>query len=228
MEATSLEHICKSAGFTRGAFYSNFASKDSLLAALAEDEYSGLIGRLRATVEGWATRAPIGEGGAGADGGAESAAPGSGDPSMEALLFEALDAIGVNRDLYLLHSELLMRSIRDPEWAARFLDINLEFVDELGRVLQWILEASGRELVRPLQALTHSVVGIVMRASGVAAWRESSAAASRGTAGAHSNASSPQSGAGPSRPSARESAGCEILEVVLQVLYASSRPKPRS
>lgn len=53
MEATSLEHICKATGFTRGAFYSNFSSKDSLLAALAEEEYAGLIERLRATVERW-------------------------------------------------------------------------------------------------------------------------------------------------------------------------------
>ena len=47
IEATSLEHICSVAGFTRGAFYSNFSSKDSLLGILAEAEYSDLIQRLR-------------------------------------------------------------------------------------------------------------------------------------------------------------------------------------
>ena len=66
-----------------------------------------------------------------------------------------------------------MRSIRDPEWAERLLGINLEFVDELGRVLEWILQAAGRELTHPLRAMTHSIIGIVMRAAGVAAWRES-------------------------------------------------------
>lgn len=164
MEATSLEHICKTAGFTRGAFYSNFASKDSLLAALAEDEYTGLIERLRLTIDHWASSSSFVE---------EDGVEASGELLIENLLFEALDAIGTNRELHLLHTELLLRSIRDPEWAERFLDINLEFVDELGRSLEWILQAAGRELTHPLRALTHSVIGVVMRASGVAAWRES-------------------------------------------------------
>lgn len=71
---------------------------------------------------------------------------------MENLLFEALDAIGVERDLYLLHSELILRSIRDPEWAERFSAINEEFVDELGLVLVTILSAAGRELVSSRRA----------------------------------------------------------------------------
>lgn len=250
VEATSLEHICKAAGFSRGAFYSNFASKDSLLAALAEDEYAALIERLRRTVDSWAGIES--EGASAGAGGASSASP-SGDASagvplpideagsgpsdergeengllMESLLFEALDAIGVDADLYLLHSELQMRSIRDPEWATRFLDINLEFVDELGRVLQWILEAAGRELVSPLRPLTHSVIGVVMRAAGIAAWRTKAVAVLGEGIDPHAPADaadrSERVEAGP--VSARDSAAREILEVVLQILYASSRPRP--
>lgn len=158
VEATSLEHICKVAGFTRGAFYSNFSSKDSLLAALAEDEYAELIRRLRATVEAWAQRSDI-----------------SPDQPLliENLLFEALDAVGVDTALFVIHSELLTRSVRDSEWGSRLLDINVQFVDELGRVLTWILEAAGRRLTFPLRAMTHAIIGIVMRAAGVAAWRAS-------------------------------------------------------
>jgi AcrR family transcriptional regulator len=33
---TSVEHVCEAAGFTRGAFYSNFADKDALVLALLE------------------------------------------------------------------------------------------------------------------------------------------------------------------------------------------------
>lgn len=212
MEATSLEHICKTAGFSRGAFYSNFASKDSLLAALAEDEYAGLISRLRLTIDRWASSS---EGAPSVDGEGES----SRELLMENLLFEALDAIGTNRELYLLHSELLMRSIRDPEWARRFLDINLEFVDELGRSLEWILQAAGRELSGSLRALTHSVVGVVMRASGVAAWRDS-----MGSLGPGPSGSAPSSPGDPTEGPSRSSGAREILEVVLRLLYASSRP----
>ena len=34
MDAASVEMICERAGFTRGAFYSNFASMDELLVAV--------------------------------------------------------------------------------------------------------------------------------------------------------------------------------------------------
>ncbi len=233
VEATSLEHICKAAGFSRGAFYSNFASKDSLLAALAEDEYAALIERLRRTVDRWAGTVS-GDVSAGAPLPIDEAGSGAPDERraedgllMESLLFEALDAIGVDADLYLLHSELHMRSIRDPEWATRFLDINLEFVDELGRVLQWILEAAGRELVSPLRPLTHSVIGVVMRAAGIAAWRTKAVAVLGDGIDPHAPGGivdrSERAETGPA--SARDSAAREILEVVLQILYASSRPR---
>lgn len=216
MEATSLEHIYKAAGFTRGAFYSNFSSKDSLLAALAEEEYTGLIKRLRATVERWS--AP-------GDEAAPARAGGDRDSEallMENLLFEALDAIGVERDLYLLHSELILRSIRDPEWAERFSAINEEFVDELGLVLVTILSAAGRELVSSRRALTHSVIGVVLRASAIAGWRLSAServGADERTRGSEEDASSAP------RAGAKSSAAREILEVVLTILYASSRPR---
>ena len=36
IDATSVEQLCDAAGFTRGAFYSNFASKDDLCTAIIE------------------------------------------------------------------------------------------------------------------------------------------------------------------------------------------------
>ena len=108
IEATSLEHICSVAGFTRGAFYSNFSSKDSLLGILAEAEYSDLIQRLRERVLLWEN--------------AQTPASRNDDGDrhllMENLLFEALDAIHIDQGLYILHSEMLMRSIRDAECAS--------------------------------------------------------------------------------------------------------------
>lgn len=51
MDAASVETICERAGFTRGAFYSNFESKDELFLALitqlAEDKLDEVAGRVR-------------------------------------------------------------------------------------------------------------------------------------------------------------------------------------
>jgi AcrR family transcriptional regulator len=43
----SIETIAAAAGFTRGAFYSNFKSKDELIIAMLEDHVEQSIGRIR-------------------------------------------------------------------------------------------------------------------------------------------------------------------------------------
>ncbi|QGF23226.1 TetR/AcrR family transcriptional regulator [Raineyella fluvialis] len=47
--AASVEEICDRAGFTRGAFYSNYGSKNELVLALLEQDRE----RQRAMVAGW-------------------------------------------------------------------------------------------------------------------------------------------------------------------------------
>ena len=44
----SVEEICEAAGFTRGAFYSNFADKDALVLALIQAEHRGPVRGRRA------------------------------------------------------------------------------------------------------------------------------------------------------------------------------------
>jgi AcrR family transcriptional regulator len=45
INAASIENIAAAAGFTRGAFYSNFASKDELIFAMLEDHVEQVIRR---------------------------------------------------------------------------------------------------------------------------------------------------------------------------------------
>lgn len=45
--AASIEEICDEAGFTRGAFYSNFSDKDDILLAVVESDMSSLLDELR-------------------------------------------------------------------------------------------------------------------------------------------------------------------------------------
>src|SRR5688500_19306750 len=47
IQGASVEHICEQAGFTRGAFYSNFSSKDELLLALCEREREDMFDKVR-------------------------------------------------------------------------------------------------------------------------------------------------------------------------------------
>ena len=46
IDATSVEQLCETAGFSRGAFYSNFASKDDLCIAIMEHHRDLVLGGL--------------------------------------------------------------------------------------------------------------------------------------------------------------------------------------
>ncbi|WUS69622.1 TetR/AcrR family transcriptional regulator [Kribbella sp. NBC_01245] len=49
--AATIEEICERAGFTRGAFYSNFASKDELFFALFDQRTGRIVERVAAAVD---------------------------------------------------------------------------------------------------------------------------------------------------------------------------------
>ncbi|MHC5557729.1 TetR/AcrR family transcriptional regulator [Kocuria sp. U4B] len=53
IEGASVEELCAAAGFSRGAFYSNFASKTDLALAMYEDHVGQLITRLDDQLETW-------------------------------------------------------------------------------------------------------------------------------------------------------------------------------
>ncbi|MFT3888269.1 MAG: TetR/AcrR family transcriptional regulator [Arachnia sp.] len=50
IDATSVEQISEAAGFTRGAFYSNFEDKDALILALLEETHRTTMARFQADV----------------------------------------------------------------------------------------------------------------------------------------------------------------------------------
>lgn len=56
IDGASIEEICEAAGFTRGAFYSNFSSRDDLVLATIEQRTSHDLDMLDATIERWADR----------------------------------------------------------------------------------------------------------------------------------------------------------------------------
>lgn len=98
IEGASVEHICEAAGFTRGAFYSNFADKDELLVALIERQIA-------------AVTAAIGGG---------ASTPGA---PPDAVIGEKLEAVlqvpGFGDDYYARHAEVRLHVTRTGAPALR-------------------------------------------------------------------------------------------------------------
>lgn len=115
VDAASVEAVCERAGFTRGAFYSNFASKDDLMLALTErlteqkiEQVTARMRELRATGRRY-DFADI----------------------MPRLLEVAIDQrVGV-----LLTSEIRTRALRDRRLAETYLAWQDGMVDRVATVI---------------------------------------------------------------------------------------------
>jgi AcrR family transcriptional regulator len=148
----SVEDICVRAGFTRGAFYSNFADKDDVLRALIDREHARLLAHLDASL-----------GFVGASASAEPAA----DPLalMAAIADRLLRSVPADRQFSLIQDELEIHAVRDPEVARLFGEADARFRARIARFLELGLEQLGRELLVGVDDATDSVIAIVARST---------------------------------------------------------------
>ncbi|WP_071289798.1 TetR/AcrR family transcriptional regulator [Mycolicibacterium llatzerense] len=121
----SIEYICEQAGFTRGAFYSNFPSKDELFFALFDAHGDQIIARLRAALE-------------------ESRK--SNDPVARfvALIDKKDDE---ERRWYLISTEFTLYAIRETAAAAPLAEHDARIRREAVDVINELMAISGRELL---------------------------------------------------------------------------------
>jgi AcrR family transcriptional regulator len=145
----SVEDICDRAGFTRGAFYSNFADKADVLEALIAREHARLLAELDASA---ASAAVAGQGGAAA---LESLLP--------AIVDRILAAVPGDRLLSLVQTELEIHAIRQPGSSASFRDADTRFRARIAEFIERGMALQGRELLVPPAFIADSAVAIVAR-----------------------------------------------------------------
>jgi AcrR family transcriptional regulator len=129
--AASIEQISEAAGFTRGAFYSNFSTKEDLLFALLEQKQESFI---------WQAETAL------------SAAISATQPnSMEDLVSAVIDALETlpehGRSWMLVRREMQLTALRDPEVARKFMASETAMFDRIASLLDETLGRIGR---RPL------------------------------------------------------------------------------
>jgi AcrR family transcriptional regulator len=147
----SVEEICARAGFTRGAFYSNFADKDDVLRALISREHARLLEHIDASF-GLVD---------------ETAASLNGDPrpAIARLADVILRSVPADRLFSLIQEELEIHAVRDPEVARVFLEADARFRSRVADYLVRALSRFGRELAVPPDEATDTVIAIVERSS---------------------------------------------------------------
>lgn len=133
LDAASVEAVCDRAGFTRGAFYSNFDSKDELFLELAARVTAGRVEAVKARVmsmEGTADLLSL-----------------SADPLQ--LIEQVLDVGGDDRLGILLMSEIRNHALRDPALAAAYLKQDEEMVHSVTQIISDIVRAGVLKLRVP-------------------------------------------------------------------------------
>ncbi|MFS0735249.1 helix-turn-helix domain-containing protein [Microbacterium sp. 1P10UB] len=139
LDATSVEAICERAGFTRGAFYSNFASKDELFLELAtrvsNDKLSAVTARVREL---------------------DPEAVGSLRPAE--LVGRLLDVEHDSRKDVLLLSEIRTHALRDAALAAGYLSWQDAMITRVAEIVADVGRAGGLTFRLPAEAMARMLL----------------------------------------------------------------------
>jgi len=135
----SVEDICDRAGFTRGAFYSNFASKDELVLALFQATTDRLLEQIAALLPDLANQ------------------PGT---LLDAVLGLLDEAAPDQRQWYLISTEFTLHALRHPEAAAALNQQRAMFRDQLTRLVEEITKASGLRMSVPPHQFVRLVIAV--------------------------------------------------------------------
>lgn len=141
----SVEDICERAGFTRGAFYSNFADKADVLEALIAREHARLLAQLDAMA------AVAGEGGAPLA------------SQLPTIVERILAAVPGDRLLSLIQTELEIHSIRQPASSGSFREADARFRARIAEFIERGMALQGRELTVPSAFVADTAVAMVAR-----------------------------------------------------------------
>jgi AcrR family transcriptional regulator len=144
----TVEDICDRAGFTRGAFYSNFADKDDVLQALVEREQARLLGHLETGL-------------------AEAERELDAAPDFAAALGPLVDrilrSVPMDRQLLLVQTELEIHAIRMPDVARPLLASGVRFRDHIARYIAEAMDRHGLDLLVEPGAAADAVLAVMER-----------------------------------------------------------------
>ena len=136
--AASVEDVAAAAGYTRGAFYSNFASKPELFLELLKREHDAIMSRMRSIFE---------------DGDASRA-------DMEARVVQYYSQIYRENKCFLLWIEAKLHASRDSEFRARFNAFMRELRQTTTDYISAFSEGVGTPLPMPADQLALGLIAL--------------------------------------------------------------------
>ncbi|WP_193104507.1 TetR/AcrR family transcriptional regulator [Brachybacterium sp. FME24] len=151
IDGATVDDLVRAAGFTRGAFYSNFSTKEEVFAALFASVTQEMLEIANASVDSAIASAR-----------AEGSTPCSfseiDDANLMVAVFEGIRPFG--RQWYLLYSDAIARSLRDATMRAELAVQRERLRDEIGKLLTARMEEKGDRPLLPPEDLAQLLVGV--------------------------------------------------------------------
>ena len=136
VQAASVEAVCARAGFTRGAFYSNFESKEQLFLELLEQEFARRAQHLEKQTGEMAPLLPDREGRL--------------DPPEAARYIARFFSPEHGATAwFVLETEFLLLAMRDPSITLGYHDLTDRFYAGIAGIVEEVLAAAGRRFTLP-------------------------------------------------------------------------------
>lgn len=128
LEGATVEAVCERAGFTRGAFYSNFDSKDELFLTLASSVGEARLAAVRERVSALVGTDSLDDC----------------DPAD--LVLQIMDTGVDDRLGVMIMSEIRIRALRDPAFGAAYIEQEREMMRSIAGIIREIVEAGAIRL----------------------------------------------------------------------------------
>ncbi len=144
VKRVTVDDLVGAAGFTRGAFYSNFSSIEEVFFALFEQQSERMLEVVRSVIDA----IPEDEF----------------SPASVGLILESLNPLG--RRWYLIQTEFTLLAARSPEARAVFVAHRERFESQMVEVIGDVVRLLGREPSIPLEQLTETAIALYLHSLG--------------------------------------------------------------
>jgi AcrR family transcriptional regulator len=124
LAGASVEAICERAGFTRGAFYSNFASKEELFIQLASSLADARLTAVDAQVR------QLVDSGVSLD-----------SASLGSLVSQVMDSVSHDRTSVMMMNEIRTHALRDKQFAAAYIEQEESIFRSVEGIIGWLVES---------------------------------------------------------------------------------------
>lgn len=140
LKRVTVDDLVAAAGFTRGAFYSNFSSIDEVFFTLFEEQSRTMLAIVRETVDS----VPRGE------------------FSLESLGLILDNLLPLGRTWFIIQSEFTLLALRNEEARRIFVEHHGKFQHEMEDLIGDVIARLGREPVVPLETLTETAIALYL------------------------------------------------------------------